>query len=160
LPETLQKLMHPRNREEIGALAAGVTGAAALIAYVLRGRRVSSDELERRRRMELALTGRIIDGVIVDTPLFHQDEEDAAVLIGYRYRIAGVVYECCQDVATLRSETEHFRIDLPVSIKYDPRNPANSIIVSENWSGLRNGTEPDWHHAATADSKPFASSHS
>ena len=25
----------------------------------------------------------------------------------------------------------------PVSIKYDPRNPANSIVLSEEWSGLR-----------------------
>jgi hypothetical protein len=27
----------------------------------------------------------------------------------------------------------------PVSVKYDPRNPANSIVVSEEWSGLRLG---------------------
>ena len=25
----------------------------------------------------------------------------------------------------------------PVSVKYDPRNPANSILVAEQWSGLR-----------------------
>jgi len=145
LPETLGKLLHPRNREEIGMLAAGVTGAVALIAYVIRSRRVSNDELERRRRVELAQYGRIIDGVIVDTPLFHAEEPNPSALIGYRYSIAGVVYECSQDVGTLQTEIEHVRIDLPVSIKYDPRNPANSIIVSESWSGLRNGTEPSWH---------------
>jgi hypothetical protein len=25
----------------------------------------------------------------------------------------------------------------PVSVKYDPRNPANSIVISEQWNGLR-----------------------
>jgi hypothetical protein len=25
----------------------------------------------------------------------------------------------------------------PVSVKYDARNPANSIVLAENWSGLR-----------------------
>jgi hypothetical protein len=24
-----------------------------------------------------------------------------------------------------------------VSVKYDPRNPANSIVLAEQWSGLR-----------------------
>jgi hypothetical protein len=24
-----------------------------------------------------------------------------------------------------------------MSVKYDPRNPANSIVVAEEWSGLR-----------------------
>ena len=28
----------------------------------------------------------------------------------------------------------------PVYMKYTPRNPANSIIVCEQWSGLRAGT--------------------
>lgn len=148
LPEALEKLLQPKNRMEIGVLAAGMTGAAALITYVIRGRRVSSEEQEHRRREELAQYGRIIDGVIVDTPLFHADEASASALIGYRYRIAGVVYECSQDVGALRTETERFRLDLPVSIKYDPRNPANSIIVSESWSGLRSGTEAGWQEPA------------
>ncbi len=154
LPESLGRLLYPRNREEFGALAAGAISAAALIAYVIRGRRPSSAEIERRRREELSQMGRIIDGVIVDTPLYRHDDAEVPTLIGYRYRIAGVVYECSQDVGSLQPEVEHFRIDLPVSIKYDPRNPANSIIVSETWSGLRDGTEPTWrpHPSHTAPS--------
>ena len=27
-----------------------------------------------------------------------------------------------------------------MSVKYDPRNPANSIVVAEEWSGLRGAT--------------------
>jgi hypothetical protein len=26
-----------------------------------------------------------------------------------------------------------------VSVKYDPKNPANSIVVAEEWSGMRSG---------------------
>jgi hypothetical protein len=144
LPELLHKLLHPKSREEIGALAGGAVVVLGLLWYVIRRvRRVSEAELERRRRMALATTGRIIDGVIVDAPLYHQEElaEGAPALIAFRYRIAGVVYECSQDVSTLQTEIERFRIDLPVSIKYDPRNPANSIVVAESWSGLRTGSE-------------------
>ncbi len=144
MPESLHRLLYPRSREEIGLLAAGVISAATLITYVIRKRRVSSEELERRRRVELAQYGRIIDGVIVDTPLYPTEETGNAALIGYRYKIAGVVYECSQDVGTLQSEVEDFRADLPVSIKYDPHNPANSIVVSEGWSGLRTGIDPRW----------------
>jgi len=25
----------------------------------------------------------------------------------------------------------------PVAVKYDPRNPANSIVIAEEWTGLR-----------------------
>jgi hypothetical protein len=139
----LQAILQPQNRKEIGAIAGGVVAAAVLVWYIIRLRRVSPEEMERRRRVALAATGRIIDGVIVDAPLYHQEElaEGAPALIAFRYRIAGVVYECSQDVTTLQTEIEDFRIDLPVSIKYDPRNPANSIVVAESWSGLRTGVD-------------------
>ena len=29
------------------------------------------------------------------------------------------------------------KLGLPVSIRYDPANPGNSIVISENWTGLR-----------------------
>jgi hypothetical protein len=144
LPESLHKLLSSRNHGELGIIATGAGIALALLWYMVRLlRRVSPAEMERRRRTALASMGRIIDGVIVDAPLYHQDEvaEGAAALIAFKYRIAGVVYECTQDVTTLQTEIEDFRIDLPVSIKYDPRNPANSIVVAESWSGLRTGAE-------------------
>ena len=146
MPESLHKLLYPRSPEELGLIAAALIAIVALTWFVIRRRRVSAEEMERRRRVELAAMGRIIDGVIIDAPLYHAEEmaQGAPALIGFKYRIAGVEYECSQDVSALPSETEDFRIDLPVSIKYDPRNPANSIVVAENWSGLRNGTEVIW----------------
>jgi hypothetical protein len=50
-----------------------------------------------------------------------------------------VTYEASQDVTHLRHRVDLHtcRIGVPTSVKYDPHNPANSIIVAEEWSGLR-----------------------
>ena len=107
---------------------------------IVRRRRPSAAELERRRREYLATQGRITDGSIVDARTLAGEESISAsphVLLMYRYRIAGVTYDCGQDVSSIPEQTAGFRIDQPVQVKYDTRNPGNSIIVSENWSGLR-----------------------
>ncbi len=59
-------------------------------------------------------------------------------LVIYSYTIAGVTYEAAQDVTTLlpRLRFERCLSGVPASIKYDPANPSNSVIVSEEWSGL------------------------
>jgi hypothetical protein len=50
-----------------------------------------------------------------------------------------VSYEASQDVTHLRHmvDLHTCRVGLPASIKYDPTNPGNSIVVAETWSGLR-----------------------
>ena len=60
-------------------------------------------------------------------------------LILYKYEIAGVVYECSQDVTMLRHLVDIYncRLGFPASVRYDPHNPTNSLIVAETWSGLR-----------------------
>jgi len=58
-------------------------------------------------------------------------------MLVYCYSIAGVSYECAQDVSLLPDYVRHVRIDLPVQVRFDPRNPGNSIVISEYWSGLR-----------------------
>jgi hypothetical protein len=58
-------------------------------------------------------------------------------IIVYNYRIAGVTYECAQDVTTLAEYVHGIRTDLPIQVRYLPQNPANSIVVAESWSGLR-----------------------
>jgi len=62
-----------------------------------------------------------------------------AQLVVYRYEVAGVSYEASQDVTSLRHyvDLHTCRIGLPASVKYDPGNPANSIVIAEAWSGLR-----------------------
>ena len=58
-------------------------------------------------------------------------------MIVYVYRIAGVTYECAQDVTMLAELVQGVRTDLPIQVRYAPQNPANSIVVAETWSGLR-----------------------
>lgn len=118
----------------MGLLAAGGFGY-----LVVRSRRPTAVEMERRRRLWLTETGRITDGSIVDARTFEGEESLSPTpeLLLYRYRIAGVTYDCGQDVSVLSAQTAGYRIDQPIQVKYDPRNPGNSIIVSEDWNGLR-----------------------
>ncbi len=96
----------------------------------------------------LARSGRITDGTIMDTMVtearnvmgvLEQDDRSAPTpnIIVYNYRIAGVTYECAQDVTALAEYVHGIRTDLPVQVRYLPQNPANSIVVAESWSGLR-----------------------
>jgi len=59
-------------------------------------------------------------------------------LIHYQYELRGVAYFASQDVSGLRAwlPEEPARLIGAVSVKYDPRNPANSIVLCEEWSGL------------------------
>ena len=56
----------------------------------------------------------------------------------YSYGVRGVEYTASQDVSMLKSymPPDFSTIDA-VSVKYDSRNPANSIVLAEQWSGLR-----------------------
>jgi hypothetical protein len=105
---------------------------------VARGRRVSGDELERRRRERLATMGRITDGSLIDARTLQNEEsssEKPEVLV-YRYRLAGVVYECAQDVSRLPEDMRNCHVGSAVQVRYDPRNPGDSILLAETWSGL------------------------
>ena len=60
-------------------------------------------------------------------------------LILYKYEISGVVYEASQDVTLLKNLVNIYdcRLGFPASVRYDPHQPTNSIIIAESWSGLR-----------------------
>ena len=140
VPEYLSvPLRSPRNAVLAVAAAAAVGGFAW---YLYRRPRPTEEENERARRDLLATQGRITDGSITDTP---PREEDAGAprLILYNYRIAGVTYEAAQDVTALQELVQDVRTDLPIQVRYEPHNPANSIVVAEGWSGLRLGSP---HH--------------
>jgi hypothetical protein len=57
----------------------------------------------------------------------------------YRYYISGVSYECAQDLTFLKGTEliDATCLGRPASVRYDPKNPANSIIIAEAWSGLQ-----------------------
>jgi hypothetical protein len=117
-----------------------VGGLAAVLGayYLLRGKRKSADDVERERRSMLNDIGRITDGTVIDVQEVETPTRPATMLI-YHYDVAGVSYECSQDVTYLRQwiNLHSCRTGLPTSVRYDPHNPGNSIVVSENWMGLR-----------------------
>ena len=110
-------------------------------AYALLRRKPKSpDDLERERRSWLEGTGRITDGTVIDVQELANDTPvRSATLLIYKYDVAGVSYECSQDVTYLRHwiNLHSCRLGLPTSVKYDPHNPGNSLVISESWMGLR-----------------------
>ena len=141
-----------RSPRVIAAIGVGVVTAVGVASYVLTRRKPTAEEMERERRDLLALSGRITDGTIMDTMIMETRSAESKAsetftepdgsfptpdIIVYNYRIAGVTYECAQDVTSLAEYVHGIRTDLPIQVRYAPRNPANSIVVAETWSGLR-----------------------
>jgi hypothetical protein len=113
------------------AILGGFAGVLAAIGMraVLRHRRCP-DRRERERRLAVHQRGRLGDGMITDAG------DD---VLYYTYTLSGVVYSTSQDIRHLRAHLPADPVHLigPVSLKYAPRNPANSIVLCEEWSGLR-----------------------
>ena len=131
-----------RDPHFLGTLAAATLCLGGVALYAFTRKRISEEELERARRQDLVLGGRIIDGTILDIAELGEDESKRAggmQLVLYKYEIAGVSYECSQDVTHLQHiiRIEDIRVGFPCSVRYDTRQPENSIIVAENWIGLR-----------------------
>jgi hypothetical protein len=120
------------------SLAGLITATLAVVLIVLLGvfgyrawrrSRVTPEERERRRRAWLAATGKMGDATLVEV---------RDTLLFYCYDVRGVEYTASQDISALPGKMPPAHaITLPVSVKYDARNPANSIVVAEEWSGLR-----------------------
>jgi hypothetical protein len=114
--------------------------SAAGAAYLMFGRRKkSAAEVERQRRDWLNQIGRITDGTVIDVQELAQNGHAPATLLIFHYDVGGVSYEASQDVTQLRQliNLHSCRLGLPTSVRYDPQNPGNSIVVSEKWMGLR-----------------------
>jgi hypothetical protein len=115
---------------------------AAIIGYALLARKPKTvgDAFERQRRALLTAGGRIIDGTVIDVQeLDETADTPPMILLIYTYDVAGVTYEASQDVTHLRQFIDLYscRLGLHASVKYDPHNPGDSIVISETWSGLR-----------------------
>ncbi len=117
-------------REVALVLMAAAAVAAGFLLWRFLRPRVTSEELERRRRLTVNGRGKLNDGEIVDF-------EGAAIV--YSYTVGGVGYTAAQDVMSLEGllPSNHMSMIGPALVKFDPRNPANSIVLCEEWSGLR-----------------------
>ena len=112
----------------------------ALAAYALLRRKPKApDDFEKQRRAFLDKVGRITDGTVTDVQLVNANGHRASTMLIYNYDVAGVAYEASQDVTYLRQwiNLQSCRLGLPTSVRYDPHNPGNSIVISERWMGLR-----------------------
>jgi hypothetical protein len=141
------------------AAAAIVIAAAVVVLRQFFQRPGDPDVEERRRRTQLNQVGRIVEGLVVElvesqaqvapesgSAMFSRRKAAASGLgarglrrlVRYSYSIAGVTYETAQDVTGLEERLclERIASGQPASVKYDPSNPSNSILVADDWSGL------------------------
>lgn len=111
-----------------GAIVVAALGAWAVRAYL--NNRPTAAELERRRRNTLHSRGKMGDATLL---------EYREHVVFYSYAVRGVEYTACQDLSDLQPllPPDVWSTIGPAAIKYDPRNPANSIVLCEQWSGLR-----------------------
>lgn len=145
----------------VPAAGAGVVALAAAFIW-MRKRPEDPSELERQRRVYLNRVGRIVEGQVLEindpahAPEAAQTEATArngngngngtgshhgpasTQLVYYTYSISGVTYETAQDVTGLeqRLVLEGVVAGQSASVKYDPSNPSNSILLADDWSGL------------------------
>jgi len=134
-------------------------GAAVLVgmwlAQLMR-RPPDADEIEQKRRSHINEVGRIAEGQILEIiegpaapaetrgpALFRREAKNVAAngrrkLVCYSYSISGVSYETAQDITRLEARAGLHRLvpGQPASIKYDPANPGDSIVLTDDWSGL------------------------
>lgn len=122
-----------------GVVALAAVGAAAF--WLLRRKRPTEEELELLRRQMLVQSGRIVDGMLQDINELTGEDGSTMTMLLFSYRIGGVDYECSQDISRLGDIVDpvQVRVGFPCSVRYQPGNPQNSIVVAEGWSGLREG---------------------
>jgi hypothetical protein len=123
----------------LSAIAGGTAMLALGATYWIRSRRKSPEQIERERRQRLSLHGRICDGTVLDVQELPSNGSGEAQFLIYSYEIGGVTYEASQDITHLRQfiDIHSCKLGLPTSIKYDPSNPGDSIVIAEEWTGIR-----------------------
>ena len=122
------------------AMASGAAGALVAIwvwRIVKNWRRPSPAEVERLRRRAVNTYGRISTGKILEL-LEPTPDGPAGPVLMYEYEVAGVTYQAAQDVSAMPevAAASPFLPGQVASVKYDPRQPTNSILACEDWCGV------------------------
>jgi hypothetical protein len=95
------------------------------MSFLDRFRKKTEDEASRIER--LSKTGRMADGRIIDAV---SDNDGRITEVTYTYILAGVQYESSQALSALQQQRFHdYAPGKQIVIRYDPRRPANSIVV-------------------------------
>ena len=112
----------------LGSGGAGAVGFG--IRLNMRLMRANPDKRERERRLDRQRDGRLGDALIL---------EATEAMLYYSYSVRGGQYEASQDLNGLRHllPIEPERLIGAASLKYSTKDPANSMLICEEWSGLR-----------------------
>ncbi len=95
------------------------------MSFLDRFRKKTEDEASRIER--LSKTGRMADGRIIDAV---SDDDGRITGVTYTYLLAGVQYESSQALSELQQQRYNdYAPGKQIVIRYDPRRPANSIVV-------------------------------
>jgi len=131
-------LFKPSTLETAFAVVVAASAAAGAVWW-FRSHRPTPEEIERARRLNLALAGRLVDGMLLDVREMTVEDGRTLTMLEYSYRIGGVEYECSQDITHMGAVVDpaEVRAGFPCSVRYLPGSPQNSIVVAEEWSGLR-----------------------
>ena len=130
----------PNNNDwQIVAGVTTVAAVAALALWLVLRRRPGAEEIERARRQFLVQSGRLVDGMLLDVYEVNGADGRPLIFFLFSYRIGGVDYECSQEITAMRGivETSEVRAGFPCTVRYQPGNPHNSIVIAEGWTGLR-----------------------
>ena len=128
----LEKLVQSITPQVLVVVVAALLAIGIALFFLIRALRNPKDK-EKRRRLAVNQFGRLGDATVTDI-------ENGTIF--YEYSVRGVGYMASQDISQLgdRIPTETHRLIGPATLKYTPVNPANSIVVCEEWSGLRVAT--------------------
>jgi hypothetical protein len=115
---------------QVAVLCGVAVALIALAAWIVSQVHGTPEKRERNRRLTVHRQGRLGDAMI---------SEASDDTLYYFYTVRGVHYTASQDVSTLREylPTDPHRLIGVAGLKYSSKNPANSILVCEEWSGLR-----------------------
>ena len=95
------------------------------MSFLDRFRKKPEDEASRIER--LSKTGRMTDGRIIDAV---SDNDGCISQVTYSYMLAGVLFESSQALSISQQQRSNdYAPGKQVVIRYDPRRPANSIVV-------------------------------
>lgn len=95
------------------------------MSFLDRFRKRTEDEASRIAR--LSKTGRMTDGEIIDAV---SDNNGLISQVTYTYTLAGVQYESSQALSDLQQQhSGNYAPGRQIVVRYDPRSPANSIVV-------------------------------
>ena len=126
---------------EVGAGIAALAVLGAVAIWLIFHKRPGPDEVERARRQFLVQSGRLVDGMLLDICEVPAKDGRTLTMLLFNYRIGGVDYECSQDITNMSGVVDAAKVrpGFPCTVRYQPGNPQNSIVVAEGWTGLRAG---------------------